>query len=81
MSQITVTLPDGNQRSYEAGITPGAIAADISTSLGKKAISATVDGQHWDLAWPLQADAALAINTMKERVQAEELVRHDLAHV
>ncbi|MGR3490621.1 MAG: threonine--tRNA ligase [Shimia sp.] len=81
MSQITVTLPDGNQRSYDAGITPGAIASDISTSLGKKAISATVDGQHWDLAWPLEADAALAINTMKERVQAEELVRHDLAHV
>ncbi|MGR3466653.1 MAG: threonine--tRNA ligase, partial [Shimia sp.] len=81
MSQITVTLPDGNQRSYDAGITPGEVASDISTSLGKKAISATVDGQHWDLAWPLQADAALAINTMKERVQAEELVRHDLAHV
>ncbi|MEO0484658.1 MAG: threonine--tRNA ligase [Pseudomonadota bacterium] len=81
MAQVTLTLPDGNQRVYEAGITPGAVASDISTSLGKKAISATVDGAHHDLQWPIRADAQIAIHTMKDRPQAEELVRHDLAHV
>ncbi|MEL6549158.1 MAG: threonine--tRNA ligase [Pseudomonadota bacterium] len=78
---ITLTLPDGNQRSYASGITPGEVAADISTSLAKKAISATVDGQHFDLQWPVMADAEIAIHTMKDRAQAEELIRHDAAHI
>ncbi|MCH2075620.1 MAG: threonine--tRNA ligase [Rhodobacteraceae bacterium] len=81
MAQITLTLPDGNQRSYDAGITPGEVASDISNSLSKKAISATVDGSHFDLQWPIMADASIAIHTMKDRPQAEELVRHDLAHI
>ncbi|MEM8591810.1 MAG: threonine--tRNA ligase, partial [Pseudomonadota bacterium] len=81
MAQITLTLPDGNQRKYDAGITPGDVAADISNSLREKAISATVNGAHFDLAWPLSADAEIAIHTLKDRPQAEELVRHDLAHI
>lgn len=81
MTQISLTFPDGNARSYDAGITPAAIAADISTSLAKKAISATVDGQHWDLQWPIERDAEISIHTMKDEAQANELIRHDLAHV
>jgi len=81
MTQISLTLPDGNSRHYEAGVTPAEVAADISTSLAKKAISATVDGKHWDLQWPIGADAAIAINTMKDEAPALELIRHDLAHI
>ncbi|WP_147125567.1 threonine--tRNA ligase [Shimia ponticola] len=81
MAQIALTLPDGNQRHYDAGITAGEVAADISKSLAKKAISATVNGAHYDLAWPIEADADIAIHSMKDDVQAFELVRHDLAHV
>jgi len=78
---VSLTFPDGNARSYEAGVTPAQVAADISTSLAKKAISATVNGQHWDLQWPIETDAAIAIHTMKDEVQANELIRHDLAHI
>jgi len=81
MAQISLTLPDGNARSYEAGVTPAEVAADISTSLAKKAISATVDGKHWDLQWPIKADASIALHTMKDEEQANELIRHDLAHI
>ena len=81
MAQISLTLPDGNSRQYSAGITAGEVAADISKSLGKKAISATVNGAHFDLAWPIEADADIAIHTMADEVQANELVRHDLAHI
>ena len=80
-SPITITLPDGAQREVARGTTPADIAAEISSSLAKKAISATVDGQHWDLAWPIEADADLAIHTMKDETQALELIRHDLAHI
>ena len=81
MAQISLTFPDGNSRNFDAGITPAQVASDISTSLGKKAISATVNGQHWDLQWPIEADAKIAIHTMKDEPQALELIRHDLAHI
>jgi threonyl-tRNA synthetase len=81
MSQISLTFPDGNKRDYPAGITAAEVASDISTSIGKKAISATVNGAHYDLQWPIDADATIAINTMKDAEPALELVRHDLAHI
>ena len=81
MVQIALTLPDGNARHYDAGITAGEVANDISKSLGKKAISATINGEHYDLAWPIDADASIAIHTMADDEQANELVRHDLAHI
>jgi threonyl-tRNA synthetase len=82
MADISLTFPDGNARSYESGTTPLEVASSISTSLGKKAISATVDGQHWDLQWPIEADAAIAINTLKDSdAEALELIRHDCAHI
>ncbi|MXQ08807.1 threonine--tRNA ligase [Alphaproteobacteria bacterium GH1-50] len=81
MAQISLTFPDGNSRNYDAGVTPAEVATDISTSLAKKAISATVGGRHWDLQWPIEADAEIAIHTMKDDAQALELIRHDLAHI
>ena len=81
MSQISLTFPDGNSRDYPAGVTPAEVAASISTSLAKKAISASVGGVHWDLQWPIPADATIAINTMADDGPALELIRHDLAHI
>ncbi len=81
MSLVSLTFPDGNARDYEAGITAAEVATSISTSLGKKAISATVNGAHWDLQWPIDTDASIAIHTMQDDDQANELIRHDLAHI
>ena len=81
MSQITLTFPDGNQRDYAAGITPAEVASDISTSLAKKAVSASVNGAHWDIQWPITSDSSIAINTLKDPETALELIRHDLAHI
>ena len=81
MAEITLTFPDGNRRSFPAGTTPAAVAHSISTSLGKKAISATLDGAHWDLQWPIPGDAKIALHTLADDGPALELIRHDLAHV
>ncbi|MGB3689279.1 MAG: threonine--tRNA ligase [Jannaschia helgolandensis] len=81
MSQITLTFPDGNTRDVPIGTTPAQVAESISKSLSKKAISAQVDGAHWDLAWPIEADAKISINTMQDDDAALELIRHDLAHI
>ncbi|WP_120501413.1 threonine--tRNA ligase [Roseovarius sp. EL26] len=81
MAQISLTFPDGNARNFDAGVTPAEVAASISTSLAKKAISATVNDQHWDLQWPIDQDSSIGINTMKDEEPANELIRHDLAHI
>ena len=81
MAQISLTFPDGNSRKYDAGVTPADVAAGISNSLAKKAISATVNGAHWDLQWPINDNADIAIHTMKDEGPGLELIRHDLAHI
>ncbi|MCT4576056.1 threonine--tRNA ligase [Donghicola sp.] len=81
MAQISLTFPDGNSREYDAGVTPAQVAESISKSLQKKAISATVNGAHWDMQWPITEDASVAIHTMQDDTQALELIRHDLAHI
>ena len=81
MAQISLTFPDGNARAFDAGVTAAEVAASISPSLAKRAISAHVDGAHWDLQWPIDRDAAISINTIKDEAPALELIRHDLAHI
>jgi len=81
VAQISLTFPDGVSRSFAAGVTAADVAAAISPSLAKKAISATVNGKHHDLQWPIGSDATLAIHTLQDETQGLELIRHDLAHI
>jgi threonyl-tRNA synthetase len=81
MAQISLTFPDGNVRDYAAGVTAAEVALSIAPGLAKKAISASVNGAHFDLQWPITTDAAIAIHTMQDDEQALELIRHDCAHI
>ena len=81
MAQISLTFPDGNKRDYAPGVTAAEVALSIAPGLAKKAISATVNGAHYDLQWPITTDATIAIHTMQDDAQALELIRHDCAHI
>ena len=81
MAEVSLSLPDGAVRIYEAGITGAEVASDISKSLGKAAIACAIDGKFSDLSIPISADAAFEIYTSKDEVQALELFRHDAAHI
>jgi threonyl-tRNA synthetase len=81
MAVVSLTFPDSSVRSYPAGITAAQVAESIAPSLAKRAISAHLDGRHWDLQWPIDHDGAITLNTMKDDGPALELVRHDLAHI
>ena len=81
MKKIVLKFPDGNKRQFNSGITASQVAQTISTSLSKKAISADVDGNHWDLQWAIERDCEISINTIKDEYRAIELIRHDLAHI
>jgi len=81
MAQISLTFPDGQSRSFPRGVTAAEVAQSIAPSLAKAAISASLNGRHWDLQWPIDRDGRIAIHTMKDDPQALELIRHDFAHV
>ena len=70
MAKVTLTLPDGAQRTYAAGITGAEVAADISKSLAKSAFSCSVDGEHRDLSRAIDADSDFAIHTIKDDAEA-----------
>ncbi len=77
---ITLTFPDGAERSVEAGTSAAAVAASISKSLEKKAVAAVVNGTLVDLADPISGNASVRILT-RDDDEALELIRHDCAHV
>ena len=80
MSSITVTLPDGQQRSFPGPVTGGEIAAAIGPGLAKAALAVKLDSEVKDLAARVERDAKVAILT-RQSPEALELLRHDAAHV
>ncbi len=76
---VLITLPDGNTKKYQAGITGFDIAKDISPSLAKKALAVEVDGQFKDLTFKIDQNAKIKIITLDDEY-ALELIRHDSAH-
>jgi threonyl-tRNA synthetase len=76
----TVTLPDGSTRSYDAPVTPAAVAADIGPGLAKAAMLAVVDGVEWDLTREIDSDSSVALITAKDDAILAT-IRHDAAHV
>ena len=81
MSQITITLPDGSQRSVPAGTPVREFASGaLPQSVMKKALAAEVNGQMVDLTFPLDRDASLKIVT-PDGADALALYRHSTAHL
>src|SRR5579862_318563 len=80
MSDITVTLPDGSERSVPQGTTPLDVANAIGPRLAKAALAAKADGDWIDLDRPLDHDVALALIT-PDSDDGREVLRHSTAHV
>ena len=80
MSSLTLTLPDGSQKSVTAGTSPLEIAQSISPRLANDAILARFDGELFDLARPLTEDGKIEILTTKSP-DALQVYRHSTAHL
>ncbi|GAB4394596.1 MAG: threonine--tRNA ligase [Kiloniellaceae bacterium] len=78
--KLSITLPDGSQRSYDGPVTGAEVAASIGPGLAKAAMAVKVDGELRDLSRPIEADAAVEIVTAGHE-DSLELLRHDCAHV
>ncbi len=77
---ISITLPDGSVRQFDAPVDGSALAAAIGPGLAKAALALIVDGVPRDLAHVIDADARVEIVT-RDHEAALELLRHDAAHV
>jgi len=77
---ITITLPDGSTRSYEAPLTVHQVAESIGPGLAKAALAAKVDGRLVDTSYLLDKDATLAIITARD-AEGIEVLRHSCAHL
>jgi len=77
---ITVTFPDGNQRSYEAGTTAMDVAKSISHGLARNILSGSFNGQTVELNDPLTTDGTLQFFTWTD-AKGKEAFWHSSAHV
>ena len=59
--EITISLPDGSQRTYPSGTTGMEIAKSISEGLARVVLSIAVNGEIWDLNRPITSDASIQL--------------------
>ncbi len=76
----TVTLPDGQQRSYPHPVTVGQVAKDIGAGLARAAVAGRVGDRLVDLGVEVQEDAKLQILTVRDP-EGLDVVRHSFAHL
>ncbi|VVD68950.1 threonine--tRNA ligase [Pandoraea anhela] len=77
---ISVRLPDGSQRQYEAPLTVAQVAGSIGTGLAKAALAGRVDGKLVDTSYLIERDVSLAIVTDKD-ADGLDIIRHSTAHL
>jgi threonyl-tRNA synthetase len=80
MAEITISLPDGSQRSLPDGATATTLAESIGARLAKAAVAAVVNGDERDLGEPLPDGAQVAIITAGSD-EGRHVLRHSTAHV
>jgi len=80
MSKITITLPDGSKREFDAGVTPLDVANDISKGLGRAAVAAKVNNKKVDLYYEIEDDAKVELITLRDD-EGIDIFRHSSAHI
>jgi threonyl-tRNA synthetase len=80
VDQIHITLPDGSVRTYDRGVTGAQIAQSISAGLARVALAVEVNGETWDLARPITADASVRILKWEDD-EGKRAYWHSSAHL
>jgi threonyl-tRNA synthetase len=80
MQTIHITLPDGNVKTFDQGVTGLEIASSISEGLARKVLAAKVDGQVWDATRPITRDARVQLLTWDDK-EGKSTFWHSSAHL
>jgi threonyl-tRNA synthetase len=77
---VTITLPDGSTKQFEASPTGLDVARSISEGLARDCVAMEIDGQLQDLYLTIDNDATLRLITTRDD-EALDIMRHSAAHV
>jgi len=77
---VKIKFPDGSVREFEQGITPLAIAEDISPGLARQTVVARVNGQLVDVTYVIKEDAKLQLLKFDSE-EGKEVYWHSTAHL
>jgi threonyl-tRNA synthetase len=77
---ITITLPDGSRRQFQAPVSVMQVAESIGPGLAKATVAGAVDGTLVDASDLIDHDATLRIITPKDE-EGLEIIRHSCAHL
>jgi threonyl-tRNA synthetase len=77
---VTITLPDGSTKQFEAAPTGLDVARSISEGLARDCVAMEIDGQLQDLYLTIDSDATLRLITTRDD-EALDIMRHSAAHV
>ena len=78
--EIVLTLPDGSERRFPAGVTPLEVARTVGERLAKAAVAGELDGSLVDLRAPLTRSGRFRILTAQDP-EAGPVIRHSAEHV
>ncbi len=78
--QVIVTLPDGTEKTFQAGITGLEIATSIGRKLAQDALGIKVDGKSQDLGTPINRNVRIEILTF-ESPAGKEIFWHSSSHL
>jgi threonyl-tRNA synthetase len=79
-SNLTLTLPDGSQRSVPAGTLPSDVVKSIGERLLQAAVAVEVNGVIQDLVTPLRTSGTFRVLTDRDQTSLDVL-RHSAAHI
>ncbi|MDD3011670.1 MAG: threonine--tRNA ligase [Bacteroidales bacterium] len=77
---ITITLPDGSEKKYVAGISAMDIAKGISEGLARNVLAAKVNGNLQDALLPIMEDARVQLLTWNDQ-EGKATMWHSSAHL
>ena len=80
MSEIILTFPDGNQRSFPAGISAMDVAKSISHGLARNVLSGSLNGNTIELNTPLTSGGDIRFFTWDDK-DGKKAFWHSSAHV
>jgi len=77
---MELMLPDGKVLPVQPGTTGLDVAQSISPSLAKRVLAYSLNGNLYDLYWPIQGSGSFTLLTQKD-AQALTMLRHDASHL
>ena len=77
---IKITFPDNSVREYPKGTTAMQIAESISSRLAQEVLAASVNGETWDVARPIEEDASVKLLKWEDE-EGKHAFWHSSAHL